>query len=142
MGIEIRAFGHAGIRVTSRERSRAFYAQLGFDEVAWYEGPRVAILRNVAGIELNLVVNATGADADAPSPDGFAGRNVLMDLDQKYPGYTHVAFLVDSVDRVMHQLAEAGLAISEGPVALGEGYRALFVRDPDRNVVELGEKLP
>ena len=132
-GIELLAIGHVGLRVAHRERSLEFYRKLGFDEVAWYEGPRVSIVRNQAGVELNLIVNAN---------DDHGGKNVLMDVDPvKYPGYTHTAFRVASVRDTLAALERAGVVISEGPVHLGEKYLAIFVRDPDRNVVELGESL-
>jgi lactoylglutathione lyase len=131
MTIEITAFGHAGIRVTERERSLRFYRALGFEETEWYPEHRVSILRNPAGLEINLIANAEQA------PDG---ANVLMDVPAKHPGYTHVAFQVASVDALVAELAAAGIVIAEGPIPLGKGYRALFVRDPDRNVIELGEK--
>lgn len=128
-GIGIEGLGHVGIRVRDRAISVAFYAALGFEETAFYEGPKVSVLRHASGLELNLIVNANDA-ADS--------GNVLMDVDAKHPGITHVAFRVDSLDETVRALAEAGIAISEGPIPLGKGYRALFIRDPDRNVVELG----
>ena len=131
MTLQVLGFGHVGIRVAERERSVAFYRKLGFEEVAWYPPPRVSILRNAAGVELNLIVN---------SDDANDGKNVLMDVTPKYAGYTHAAFAVASIEDTLAELERAGIAVSEGPVALGEGYVAIFVRDPDRNVVELGRK--
>ncbi|HQY64503.1 MAG: VOC family protein [Myxococcales bacterium] len=131
--LEPLAWSHAGLRVADRGRSVAFYRLFGFDEVAWHEGPKVAILRSAAGLELNLIVNAT---ADS------GGQNVLMDLDPvKHAGYTHMALRVASVAAAMSALAEAGVAVSEGPVRLGQNLLAVFVRDPDRNVLELDEVL-
>ncbi len=131
--LELTALNHVGIRVAERERSLAFYRKLGFEEVAWYAAPRVAILRNTVGLELNLIVNANDANG---------GRNVLMDVDPvKYAGYTHAAFRVASASATAASLTELGIPISEGPVNLGGKYLALFVRDPDGNVIELGEVL-
>lgn len=117
-----------------RSKSVAFYAKLGFVETAWHEEPRVAILSGPGELEINLIVNAQAASAED-------GGNVLMDVPEKHPGYTHLALRVASIARTVDALAEAGIAITEGPVALGDGYVALFVRDPDLNVVELGERL-
>jgi lactoylglutathione lyase len=133
MAIELLAYYHVGIRVRQRERALTFYGLLGFHEVAWHEGPRVSILRNAAGLEINLIVNAN----DAPD-----GPNVLMDVPgQKPAGYTHASFRVHSVRAAEQALREAGVTISEGPVELGGVELALFVRDPDANVIELSEPL-
>jgi hypothetical protein len=45
---------------------------------------------------------------------------------------------VSSIDETVRVLGELGIAITEGPVTLGHG-RSLFVRDPDRSVIELRE---
>lgn len=37
-------------------------------------------------------------------------------------------------------LAEAGVAISGGPVTFPGGSMAIFVRDPDRNVIEFHQR--
>src|SRR3712207_4755184 len=66
----ITAVDHIGVRVRDRARSRAFYGSLGFGVVYEDADSPVIILRNAAGVEINLVVNAaSGADV-----------NVLMDV--------------------------------------------------------------
>jgi len=130
--VEIVGLSHIGIRVRDRERSLAFYGGLGFTEAHWFPPQRVAILTHPSGVEINLIVNAD----DAPD-----SRNILMDVPERHAGYTHVALEVESIERVVAALAEAGIAISEGPVDLGGVARAVFIRDPDRNVVELNQPL-
>ena len=55
-----------------------------------------------------------------------------------YPGYTHVSFRVRSISDAVRSLETNGIAITEGPINLG-GEIAVFIRDPDGNVVELAE---
>ena len=122
----IRGLAHVGIRVHDLARSRAFYQKLGFEFVIGPIGPEpVAILRHPTGVEINLILNAT--DATAP--------NILMDGPEKHPGYTHIALAIDDVEAMQAALAEAGIKTSgtrgDKPLA------AVFVRDPDRNVIEL-----
>lgn len=125
--MQIEAFDHIGIRVSDEQRSVAFYAQFGFHVVFRQPSASVSILRNDANVEINLITNGR---AD------FDGKNVLMDVPEKHPGYTHVALRVASIEATVRALAQLGIAISEGPVQLGPGL-SLFIRDPDANVIEL-----
>lgn len=127
--ITITAFDHVGLRVADAARAEAFYALLGFEVVFRSPKEPVVILRNAAGVELNLVVNAE------PALDGV---NVLVDVPEKRAGITHVALRVASLDDTARALSALDIVITEGPVRLGYG-RSLFVRDPDRNVIELRE---
>lgn len=125
--MRIEGVHHIGIRVTAEERALEFYGRLGF--VVTYRDARdpVVVVQNDAGVELNLIVNAA---------TGFDGRNRLMDVPEKFPGYTHVALRVTSLAEAEQSLRAWGVVITEGPVRLGSGM-SLFVRDPDANVIEL-----
>ena len=127
--IEIAGVDHIGVRVRDLERAMRFYAVFGFSLHATATGDAVAIIRNVHGVEINLVYNA---NADA------GGRNILMDVGEKYPGYTHVALRVASIGAAVEALRANGIRITQGPVSFGaDGHVSVFVRDPDLNVVEL-----
>ncbi|HEY3236029.1 MAG TPA: VOC family protein [Polyangiaceae bacterium] len=127
----VKGLAHIGLRVHELARSRAFYELLEFQFVAGPLGPEpVAILQHPSGLELNLILNA------APS----SNQNVLMDVVEKHAGYTHFALLVSSIEEAQERLAAAGFSLSGGPMTHPDGTRAIFVRDPDRNVVELDQK--
>jgi lactoylglutathione lyase len=127
--IDIARVDHIGIRVRELERALSFYAILGFALHHRAANDAVAIVRNAHDVELNLVYNA---NADA------GGRNVLMDVGEKYPGYTHVALGVASIKAAIVALRERGVRITQGPVSFGrDGHVSVFVRDPDLNVIEL-----
>ncbi|MBX2801516.1 MAG: VOC family protein [Myxococcales bacterium] len=127
--LTVTGVSHVGIRVHDLERSLAFYELLGFDKTFGPGGPEpVAILHHPAGIEINLILNAP--EADVPNP--------LMDVATKQPGYTHMALWVESVDAAEAVLEAAGFPLS-GKMTVPSGMRAIFVRDPDRNVVELDQ---
>ena len=53
----------------------------------------------------------------------------------KYPGITHVSFKVASIDATKQFLAEQDIALS-GQFSFRD-LQAVFIRDPDRNVIEL-----
>ena len=126
----VTGWAHVGIRVHDLARARAFYELLGFRFVVGPVGPEpVAILDHAAGIEINLILNAPEAET----------ANVLMDAPLKKPGYTHIALMTNDLAAAQKLLEENGHLITEGPIVFPTGVRAIFVRDPDGNVVELDE---
>lgn len=131
---QIQSYDHVGVRVTDRERAAAFYAKLGFRPEPDEDSPEHSALGlvNDAGVRINLVYNGV------PHPD----RNVLMDVPEKWAGYTHYAVLVDSMQAVLDWAEREGVAITEGPVVYGDRRTVVFIRDPDGNVIEFDELLP
>lgn len=124
---QITRINHIGLRVCDLETSRAFYQSLGFEFIAGPLGPEpVAIMEHPSGINLNLILNA-----NVPRDD-----NVLMDRQEKYPGYTHIALEVTDLAAVQATLASLNIPITGGPIVLDNGAAFIFVRDPDRNVIE------
>lgn len=129
--IPIAGIAHIGIRVHDLERSIAFYELLGFTRTVGPIGPEpVAILDHPSGVEINLVLNAPNAEEP----------NILMDVPEKHPGITHFALLCPDILAAKRSLEAAGFALSGGPVRFETGAQAIFVRDPDRNVIELHQR--
>ena len=127
--ITIERVDHIGVRVRDLDHALAFYRVLGFSLAHRSKGDDVAIVRNEHGVELNLIFNANASD-----PAG----NVLIDVPDKFPGYTHIALRVASIPATIAALRANDIAITQGPVSFGEsGQVSVFVRDPDRNVIEL-----
>jgi lactoylglutathione lyase len=129
--VSIDGLAHIGIRVHDLERSLRFYAALGFTKTLGPVGPEpVAILDHPSGLELNLILNAPSADEP----------NVLMDVEAKHPGITHIALLCPDIMAAKRALEGAGIPLSGGPVRFGPRAQGIFVRDPDRNVIELHQR--
>ena len=129
--VPIVGLAHIGIRVHDLERSVRFYELLGFTKTAGPIGLEpVAILDHPSGVEVNLILNATQASEP----------NILMDVPEKHPGITHFALLCPDIGAAQQRLEAAGIALSGGPVRFGPGAQAIFVRDPDRNVIELHQR--
>ena len=120
---EITGINHIGLRVSDLDRTRAFYEKLGFTFLAGPIGPEpVAIMEHPSGVHINFILNAN------------TSGNILMDVAEKHPGYTHFALDVTDLDAVTTQLAELAIPLS-GTLDLGDA-KAVFIRDPDLNVVE------
>jgi lactoylglutathione lyase len=128
--MNIESLAHIGIRVMDFRRSIHFYQQLGFQLIREHFEENVVVMHHGCGLEINLIGN--GNDANE-------GRNVLMDMREKFPGYTHYALRVASVADAMHEVAGLGFTITEGPVTFGDGSTSVFIRDPDGNVIEFSE---
>jgi lactoylglutathione lyase len=127
--ISIDRVDHIGIRVRDIDRALDFYRILGFGLVHRAANDDVAIVRNENGVEINLIFNANAGDPAA---------NVPMDAAEKYPGYTHMALRVASIPATIAVLQANDIAITQGPVSFGDsGQVSVFIRDPDRNVIEL-----
>ena len=126
----ITGIAHVGIRVHALDHARAFYEFLGFNFVTGPIGPEpVAIMSHPSGIEINFILNASDTSL----------QNVLMDVEEKYSGYTHIALSVKSVSEVQLALKKAGITITEGPIRFPGGSTSIFIRDPDRNVIEFNQ---
>ena len=87
---------------------------------------------NEAGVRISLILNG----------EPTAQRdNVLMDRPQKWPGYTHAAFIVSQLSEILAWANRENVAITEGPVDWGSRMTC-FARDPDSNVLEFNERKP
>jgi catechol 2,3-dioxygenase-like lactoylglutathione lyase family enzyme len=129
----ISGYDHIGVRVTDRRHAVEFYGRLGFYPEPEEDSPEHSAvgLINDQGVRLNLIYNG----------DPHPSRNVLMDVKDRWPGYTHYAVTVDSLSAVMEWARANGVAITEGPLEIGGRRIVCFIRDPDGNVIEFDELL-
>ena len=126
--ITVSGLDHIGVRVHEFIRSVGFYKQFGFKVIRDDRHERVIVMRHAAGVELNLLDSA-----DCPE----TGSNILMDKPVRYPGYTHIALQVTDINATLQDIEAADIKVTEGPVTFGDGKTSVFIRDPDRNVIEL-----
>lgn len=125
--LEISNFDHIGIRISNREKSVAFYELLGFEMVAdgGFDHGHPLVMLHPSGLNINLLGPATAKP----------GENILMDEKPKYPGITHIAVKVKSAEATEAFVTANNIAITGRRDF--EGTKTIFIRDPDRNVLEL-----
>jgi glyoxylase I family protein len=120
--MEIQCFLHSTLLITDLAQSAHFYGTvLGMRENADRALSFPGLWYQVGAIQLHLIVQPT----------------VIPDLqDQERWGRNrHYAFAVDSVAAAKARLTEHGYTYQ----ASQSGRPALFVKDPDGNMIELGE---
>lgn len=130
--VKVKCYAHIAVAVTDEAGALEFYAKFGFLEKA--RKSNICILSNPnteEKFEIHLLLQP---DVTYTGPYGKdTGINALMDMDdKKLPGHTHISFNVPSLPLTKEYLSVCTVHIS------GErGNAAVFVRDVDRNVVEL-----
>jgi len=124
-----RGYDHVGIRVSDAARALDFYARLGFRLDPDFSNDDVAEIVAPDGTRINLIFNGIAR---------VGAHNVLLDEPTKWPGYTHAAFIVDSLQELLDWAGAEGVTITEGPHDWGR-RRTCFLRDPDGNVLEFNE---
>lgn len=128
---EIVGINHVGIRVRNLEHARLFYEQLGFKFIVGPIGPEpVAVMEHPSGVNINFIVNA----------DSSTTKNILMDITERHPGYTHIALDVTNIELIEKKLNKLEIKITEGPITLPAGDIMLFIRDQDENVIEFHQR--
>lgn len=123
--LDLPNFDQIGMRISGREESVAFREHPGSAAVAdsgYTNGPSLVML------------HPSGSTIDLPDPAAArAGENILMGETHKYPGVTHLSSGVTDVGATDVFVARNGIAISGRRAS--RGARAVFIRDPDRNVL-------
>ncbi len=124
---EINGINHVGIRVSNFDSARKFYEKLGFEFIVGPIGPEpVAVMEHPSGININFILNA----------DSGIENNILMDITERHPGYTHIALNVIDIKSVEDKINSLGIKITGGPIILPNGSIMFFIRDQDKNVIE------
>lgn len=126
----IMAYDHIGIRVSDKQQALAFYGSLGFVESASFPAFEANEMLTADGVRINLIFNGVRVPK---------AHNALLDAPIKLPGMTHPAFIVDDLQALQLWLDERGIVITEGPHHIGPRRIALFIRDPDGNVLEFNQ---
>jgi lactoylglutathione lyase len=124
-------FLHTMVRITDPERSRAFYAALGFE----FERD-MDIVRNGELEATNYFFGIGDSKSVLELTYNHDGRTYELGT-----GYGHIALAVDDMAATLAELAEQGIEPEREPYRLREGGSLIcFVRDPDDYRIELIER--
>ena len=122
---------HTMIRVANLEKSLHFYCQgMGFELVKKDEYPDG---------KFTLAFLRSGGDPSGANPPMLElTYNWGVGQYQRGDAYGHVAYSVDSIQKVQERLKKVGYDLSWGPGKTPDGKRAMaFVDDPDGYEIEL-----
>jgi lactoylglutathione lyase len=118
---------HTCYRIGDIDRSVAFYAALGFQEMH-----RMGLPDGATNVFLGLP--GDGARLELT-------KNPGVDSYDLGTGYGHIAVTVGDLDGALASLAEQGITPERPPYTVSDGgSRLCFVRDPDDYRIELIER--
>jgi len=123
-GIVIDCLDHLVLTVNNLQSTISFYEKVLGMEVVQFGGGRYALQFGRQKINLHESGHEFEPKADTP-----------------FPGSADLCFIADTpLDAVIRHLESCGIAIEEGPVARTGAMgiiRSVYVRDPDRNLIEI-----
>jgi len=128
----IRVINHMGISCADPIAMERWYSKhFGFTRKRVYApGPDQVVVIGNGGASRELFP----AKGEAPPPRGERDG-------PEYPGWRHVAFLVEDLDAALAEIGDDA-KITLGPLDMGafiEGMRVAWISDPEGNIVELNQ---
>ncbi len=142
----MKAFRHAGITVTDRERALHFYRDLlGLKIVTDSQdsGDYIDNMLALKGVKVNTIKMAAD-DGNLIELLVYASHPRQPDTSREICaiGCTHIAFTVKNLDKEYERLTEAGVIFNAPPQFPPDGYaKVAFCKDPDGAFIELVEVL-
>jgi len=117
-GIPIQGIHHVGIFISDLDRSVEFYKRLGFDkeEDRGFRKGRPVVMRHQSGVAINLL-DQSGHDRG---------------------GYAHIALDVGSLNQARAFMEYNGIEMENADNDDGSG--AVYIKDPDDNLIELDRR--
>lgn len=126
------SFSHIAINCADPIRTESFYCRhFGFQRSRVYlPGEHQVVMIRLGDAQLELFPANGSAPIPRPEKDGY-----------EFAGVRHICLQVHDLDAVLAAMGEEA-QISLGPLDMGQfipGMRAVWLHDPDGNIVELNE---
>lgn len=126
--LQLQHADHVTLVVNDLEKAGAFYRDvLGALPIPRPDFAFPGLWFDVGGYQIHM--NVAGDEAGPAGFVGLGGTLVTRGL--------HLAFRVNSCDEVAAQLFRAGVPLAAGPKSRPDGWRQLYIRDPDGHLLEL-----
>jgi glyoxylase I family protein len=129
------SFHHVALSVTDRERSVAFYNQLGFKQVHLWESDDDTL--TITHLKLGDLILELFCYKDYQS-----ASNTIHSTKTDLPvvGTKHFGLKVNSIEAAREDLADKGIVDRNVAITQGRtGPRYFFIADPDGILVEISE---
>lgn len=126
---------HIAFSVSDHQISVAFYKQLGFQELSFWEAEDCSLSithLNLDGLILELFCYANAQ----PAPDSIHATSTDLPI----IGTKHFGLKVDSIEAARADLAAKGIVEADIEIKQGKWYRYFFIEDPDGILVEITDE--
>ena len=142
------SFFHTGFVVRDLENSVGFYTDaLGLEVIGRYErhGPFAQQLLGFPDAYLKVAFLSMGNGHALELIQYVVPPSVENQLPKNAIGASHLAFYVEGIEQLYHDLGQKGMKFNNPPATLTENDRpmrkALYAQDPDGNWLEFVELL-
>ena len=150
--LNIQRLRHVAIVVNDLDAMIGFYTSVfGCRLRRQYETASEDFQRGVALPHIKAKVAHLGTPGSSVEIEMFQFSDTLDEAPNRslanLPGYRHIAFVVDDLERACAQLSELGVECFSDPITLGEsgsvaGIQFVYFKDPEGYIVELNELPP
>ena len=126
--LSVQAIDHVAVIARDLEASRHFYEDiLGMDPVPRPDFPFPGLWFQAGNTQIHVTLE--GEEAGPAGSSSFEGTMPAR-------GH-HMAFELDDCARAVEQLQSSGIPIAAGPQSRPDGFRQVYIHDPDGYLVEL-----
>lgn len=141
----VREFLHVGIGVKDLEKSVKFYTEvMGMEEEyrTHNEGEKISRIVGVKDVDMDVcVVKKNNVKIELLDYKNDSLKKQNKHIGQAEPGLTHLAFLVDDVDKEYERITSLGFKFNAPPmVARENGPKITYFEGLDNVVIEIFEK--
>ncbi|WP_139176444.1 VOC family protein [Natronincola peptidivorans] len=147
--MKVKKFRHIGLVVKDYSKMMKFYSEvLGFEIIREFEIENEDFRKGV-GISnakakgAHLIVPGNNVEIEISEYEQKIERCSELSL-SNYPGYRHIAFIVENLEEAYNDLRKLGIEFISEPICVKEpknvaGFQFVYFRDPEGNIIEINQ---